>query len=748
MPIYTNTESEIEFHLTNSSISYIMTVLKNGQLGQLYFGKSIKNRDSFQHLLVNRSCVLCPAVFGSDMDFSLETIKQEYPVMGTGDYREEALKIKSEDGSTTNVPVYKKHEIYKGKKKLKDLPSTWAENDDEITTLVITLEDKVQEYEVELSYHLFEEKNVISRSAKITNKGSKTLKIEKALSLSIDFPTDDFDMLTFNGAWSRERRVSSNHLHPGIQKIESLRGASSANHNPSFILKDPSTTELSGSAYGISLIYSGNFEALVQVDHYSTSRAQIGINSNSFEWVLKEGNSFQTPEAIIAFSDQGLNGLSHELHSVITDNIMTSKYRKQPRPLLINNWEATYFDFNEEKLLTLAENAKNIGIELFVLDDGWFGKRNDDTTSLGDWFTNESKLPLGIGHLADEIKKRDLKFGLWFEPEMVNEDSDLFRAHPDWVISTENRSRSFGRNQFVLDYSNVEVVDYIFDKMKKIIDETKLDYIKWDMNRNITEPYGKSLDSEQQGEFFHRYILGVYNLYERLTSSYPDVLFESCASGGARFDLGMMYYAPQAWTSDDTDAVERIKIQYGTSMIYPLCSMGSHVSAAPNHQVGRSTSLKMRGDVAFFGTFGYELDLTKHSEEELSAMKEQIDFFKKHRQLFQYGTFYRLESPFENDGNAAWMVVSEDKKEAVFAYYKVLAMPNAPLKRIKLEGLDDDMEYTINDNSYMGDELKNVGFNLEPGYSGSGAGEYYQGKHNPGKDYGDFTSQLHYVKSK
>ncbi len=748
MAIYSNTQDGIEFHLTNNSISYIMTILKNGQLGQLYFGKAIINRESFQHLLVGRSCVLAPAVFGDDMDFSLETVNLEYPVMGGGDYREEAIRIRSENGSSTNVPVYKRHEIYKGKRKLKNLPSTWAENDDQVTTLVVTLEDNVQGYEIELFYHLFESKDVIARSARITNTGKQKLKIEKALSLSIDFPTDNFEMITLDGAWSRERHVSTHPLHQGIQKIESMRGASSANHNPSFILKDSFTTEDLGNAYGFALIYSGNHEASVQVDHYNTSRAQIGINSNRFEWILNEGKSFQTPEAILAFSDKGLSGLSDKFHKMITSNIMTSQYRDKPRPLLLNNWEATYFNFDEEKLLSLAKKAKKIGVELFVLDDGWFGKRNDDTTSLGDWYTNTTKLPLGIGHLADEIHKLDLKFGLWFEPEMTNEDSDLFKNHPDWAIETPNRKRSFGRNQFVLDYSNPAVVDYIFDKMSSVIKETKLDYIKWDMNRNITEPFGSTLDGESQGEFFHRYILGVYNLYERLTSQNPNVLFESCAAGGARFDLGIMYYAPQAWASDDTDAIERLKIQYGTSMIYPLCSMGSHVSATPNHQVGRTTSLKMRGDVAFFGTFGYELDLTQYGEEDLLKMANQITFFKQHRELFQYGTFHRLVSPFEKDGDAAWMVVSNDKSEAIFAYYKVLAVPNPPLKRIKLRGLSDEREYTINGKSFRGDELKNVGFILEPGFSGSSAGELYKGKHNPGKDYGDFTSQLYYVKTK
>ena len=745
MPIFVNTKDEIEFHLTNSSVSYIINVLKNGQLGHLYFGKSIKNRDSFSHLHTHRSCVLSPAVYSDDMDFSLETSPQEYPLNGGTDFREEALRIKSIDGSSTSVLEYKSYKIYEGKHLLPGLPSTWGE--DNISTLEITLFDKVQEFEVVLSYHLFEKWDTIARSAKITNVGKNDLKIEKALSLSLDFPSSDYDLITLNGAWSRERHINSSPLHPGIQMIESLRGASSANHNPSIILKDPLTNEYSGNAYGISLIYSGNFEALVQVDTYNVARAQIGINTKTFEWNLSSGESFQTPEAIISFSDKGLSGLSQNFHKMVTNNIMRSKYRLSERPVLINNWEATYFDFDEEKLVNLATKAKGIGCELFVLDDGWFGKRNDDTTSLGDWFTNEEKLPNGIASTAKAIKETGLKFGLWFEPEMCNEDSDLYREHKDWVIESPNRKKSFGRNQYLLDFSNKEVVDYIFNKMDKIISDTKLDYIKWDMNRNISEPFGSRLKANQQGEFFHRYILGVYDLYERLTNKYPSILFESCASGGGRFDLGLMYYAPQAWASDDTDAIERLKIQYGTSLFYPLCSMGSHVSAIPNHQVGRRTSLKMRGDVALFGTFGYELDLNKFSEEELNEMREQINFFKEYRALLQYGSFHRLISPFEKNNNyASWMVVSEDKKEAIFASYKILATPNPPLRKIKLKGLDNDTEYLINNRSYMGDELQNVGFTLEPEYSGACALD--DETKNPGKDFGDFTSQLYIIKAK
>ncbi|MGD1822140.1 MAG: alpha-galactosidase [Pleomorphochaeta sp.] len=748
MSIFINNTKNLEFHLTNGNISYIISVLKNKHIGNLYFGKAIKHRDDFSHLMVHRSCVLAPAIYEDDMDFSLETSRLEYPVFGKGDYRSEAFRISDSLNRITNNPIFQSYKIYKGKEEIKGLPSTYTTDENEITTLELLLEDKVQNYQIILKYHLFEKLNSISRSTTFINKSNDVLSLNKALSFNIDFDNNDFNLITLDGVWARERHVNERSLLPGTVKIESLRGASSANHNPSLILKDKNCDDENvNEAYGFSLIYSGNFEANVQLDNYKNTRVQMGINSSTFNWILDKDEIFNTPEVLICYSDKGINSLSNTFHKTITKHVMKSKYHDKVRPILLNNWEGTYFDFDEEKLINLATKAKEVGVELFVLDDGWFGKRDDDTTSLGDWYTNLKKLPNGIENLAKSIKDLGLKFGLWFEPEMVNIESELYKTHPTWIINTPNRFSCYGRNQFVLDYSNPEIVDYIYEKMAAIISKTNLDYIKWDMNRNITEPYSAILSPKKQGEFFHRYILGVYKLYEKLTTTFPNVLFESCASGGGRFDLGMMYYAPQAWCSDDTDATERLKIQYGTSLVYPINSMGSHVSAIPNHQVGRNTSLKFRGDVAYFGTFGYELDITKSNEKEINEMKNQIKFYKKYRELIQYGDFIRLESPFKNS-TCSWMVISKDKKTAILAYYKILATPNPPLNKIKLKGLDDDIAYEINGTVYYGDELMNIGFNLEIPFNGTMRSEYYKGKITPGTDFGDFTSQIYVLKAK
>jgi len=747
MSIFVNKQSNLEFHLTNDKISYIITVLKNNQIGNLYFGKAIKHRENFEHLMINRCCVLAPYIFENDMDFSLETTRCEYPVYGKGDYRKEAFMIQDKNGSCTNYPTFVSYKIYEGKEEYPNLPSTYCENKEEITTLEILLEDKIQEYQIILKYHLFEKYCSLSRSAKFINISKDKLELKKVLSFNIDFDNDNYNLLTLDGAWARERHIHERELLPGTIQIESKRGASSANHNPSIILKNKNAIdENTNDAYGFSLIYSGNFEANIQVDTYNTTRVQMGINSSTFNWVLNAKDSFQTPEALICFSENGINGLSNTFHSTIGNHIVKSRYKNQVRPILLNNWEATYFNFNEEKLVQLASKAKDIGIELFVLDDGWFGQRNDDTTSLGDWHTDIKKLPNGIGSLAKKIKDLGLKFGLWFEPEMINLKSTLYKEHPEWIINTPNRDSCIGRNQQVLDFTNDLIIDYLYDKMYKIIKETDLDYIKWDMNRNITEPFSKTLSKDQQGEFFHRYILGVYKLYEKLTKTFPNILFESCASGGGRFDLGMMYYAPQAWCSDDTDAIERLKIQYGTSLLFPLSTIGSHVSAIPNHQVGRKTSLKFRSNVAYFGTFGYELDITSLPQQEIEEMKKNIQFFKEYRELIQFGDFIRLESPFKGN-TCAWMVISKDKKSAIFAYYKIFATPNPSLNKIKLKGLNDNLLYQINNKDFYGDELMNVGFNLEIPFNGTSRSEYYKGKITTGTDYGDFTSQLFIIKA-
>ena len=530
------------------------------------------------------------------------------------------------------------------------------------------------------------------------------------MSLNLDLPDKDYVWMQLSGAWSRERYVKNRILEQGITAIDSMRGNSSHEHNPFMVLKRPNAGETSGEVIGFSLIYSGNFRMQAEVDTHDVTRITVGINPDRFDWKLEPGEEFQTPEAVMVYSDQGLNKMSQTFHRLYAKRLVRGYWRDRPRPILNNNWEATYFNFTEDRLVQIASKAKECGVELFVLDDGWFGQRNDDHAGLGDWVANPERLPNGIKGLSERIEAMGIKFGLWFEPEMTNKDSDLYRAHPDWILHTPGRNASHGRYQYVLDFSRKEVVEYIYEMMAKILSEAKVSYIKWDMNRSITECYSVALPADRQGEVFHRYILGVYDLYERLTSEFPEVLFESCSSGGGRFDPGMLYYAPQGWTSDDSDAIERLKIQYGTSLCYPISSMGSHVSVIPNHQVFRKTPLHTRANVAYFGTFGYELDLNSLKEEEIAEVKEQIIFMKKYRKLFQFGDFYRLKSPFEGN-ETIWMVVSEDKKTAIVGYYRTLNGVNQAYSRIKLQGLDPDMLYEniLNKTENYGDELMNFG---------------------------------------
>ena len=709
MPILFNQKTK-EFHLYNSEISYILNIMKNNQLGQLYFGKKIKHRDSFEHLfeIVNRS--LTAYVFPDDNKFSLEELKQEYPSYGTTDFRYPAFEIHQENGSKITNFEYVSHEIFRGKKKLESLPATYVEEDNEATTLEITLRDSLINTEVALSYTIYENLPVITRHSRFINCGDSNLRLTKAMSLNLDLPDYDYEMIQLSGAWSRERHIKTRKLEQGIQSIYSLRGASSPNHNPFIALKRPNADEHNGDVYGFSLVYSGNFLAQVEVDTHSQTRVSLGINPHGFEWHLNANEEFQTPEAVMVYSSEGLNKMSQIYHTLYRTRLARGYWRDRVRPILINNWEATKFSFNEEKILDIAKSAADVGIELFVLDDGWFGERNDDYRGLGDWYPNTNKLPSGISGLSKKVNDLGLSFGLWIEPEMVNKDSELYRNHPDWIISTPNRSDSHGRNQYVLDFSRHEVVDYIHEMISKVLRESNISYIKWDMNRSITECYSKAFPKEQQGEVMHRYILGVYDLYERLINEFPKILFESCSSGGGRFDPGMLYYAPQAWASDDSDAIERLKIQYGTSMVYPISSIGAHVSEIVNQQVFRNTPIETRANVAYFGAFGYELDLNELTELEKQKVKEQVEFIKQYRELIHKGKFYRLQSPFENN-ITAWMVVSYDKKEAIVGWYKVLNDVNESFKRIKLKGLNENLNYYIEQKGeyHYGDELMNLG---------------------------------------
>lgn len=729
------------FHLYNEEISYIMMVLKNGHMGQLYFGKRIHDKEDFSYLCENYCRAMGSYIFEGEKSLSLEHTKLEYGVYGNTDYRQPAVEVLQNNGSRISDFKYQSFSIVPGKPKLSGLPATYTEDDGEAETLFITLKDSVTGLLLKLSYTIFAKGGVIARNAHLKNEGEESLHLTTAMSLCMDLPDYDYEWIQFSGAWSRERHEKVRKLEQGIQSVGSRRGHSSHEHNPFVILKRPAADEFQGEAMGFSLVYSGNFLAQAEVDTHGSTRMLMGIHPDGFDWKLEKGESFQTPEAVMVYTDKGLNHLSQTYHKLYQRRLARGYWRDKARPILINNWEATYFDFTEERIVEIAKKAKECGVELFVLDDGWFGQRSSDKAGLGEWVANRDRLPEGIEGLAERISSLGMKFGLWFEPEMVNKDSDLYRAHPDWILQTPERTNSHGRFQHVLDFSRKEVVDAIYEMMSKILGNAKISYVKWDMNRSITECFSAALPADRQGEVFHRYILGVYDLYERLTSRFPEILFESCASGGARFDPGILYYAPQGWTSDDTDAVERLKIQYGTSYCYPVSSMGSHVSVSPNHQLNRETPLYTRANVAYFGTFGYELDLNKLTEEEQKEVKEQIAFMKEYRDLFQFGTFYRLSSPFEKN-ITAWMSVSEDKKTAIVGWYRVLNPVNDSYTRLKLCGLLEDVEYTIEGQkgTFFGDELMNLGILTSDATSGEAQEGQFKGC--------DFDSRLYILKAK
>ena len=627
MPIHYH-ENTRTFHLFNASVSYIFTILENGTPGSLYYGARLTDKDDYSELLEMKRRANAPCTYEGNLLFSLEHLKQEYPLYGHGDLRYPACSMRRGNGSHIFEFRYISHVIYSGKHGINGLPAIWCSTTDEMESLEVELEDANSGTRLTLYYTICSDLPVIARHTRITQVGASAVTIERVMSCNVDLIDDAWEMVQLNGAWSRERHVTTMPLRPGIQSVYSMRGHSSAQFNPFLALKRKECTETQGECMGFTLLYSGSFLAGVEVDNYHVSRVQIGIHPDCFEWTLQQGESFETPEAVYVYSEDGLNGMSQAFHTLFNRHLVRGKYRMKERPILINNWEATYFDFDEEKIVRIAETAAQAGIELFVLDDGWFGNRNDDHRGLGDWYVNLQKLPHGISGLSQRIHSLGMQFGLWIEPEMVNRDSNLYRTHPEWVMVDPDYVPCHGRNQYVLDFSRKEVVDYIFRCLDQVLDGADVNYIKWDMNRTMSEVYSRSHSSLQQGRVMHEYILGVYDLYERLIQKYPEILFESCASGGGRFDAGMLYYAPQAWTSDNSDAVERLKIQYGTSYVYPPSCMGAHVSAVPNHQVFRNTPLNTRANTAFYGAFGYELDLSKLTEDELEQVRQQVTFKK------------------------------------------------------------------------------------------------------------------------
>lgn len=703
------------FHLETENSSYVFRVLENQQLQHLYYGKRIHVKENCGNLASYQTRGFEVSYTADEERIQLSMIPNEYAAYGKGDFRHPAYQVQDATGSRITELKYQGYTLSTGKKRLEILPSTFDDDGDRSEVLTITLKDDIIGLVVKLNYTVFPGQNVIVRNVEFINEGQSDLKLLKAMSLHLDLPDDQFDFIHFSGAWLRERQLYRTALRPGLQSIDSLRYSSSPQNNPFFMLSRKHTTEESGEVYGFNLVYSGNFQNSIEVDHFGTTRVLIGVNPVEFEYLLEPQMSFVIPEAIMSYSAQGMNALSQQLAIFYREHLVNPRFAKRPRPIVLNSWETMYFNLTTDKVLELAKCGQQLGVELFVLDDGWFGHREGDNSSLGDWTTDYRRLPKGISYIADEIHKMGMQFGLWFEPEMISIDSELYRTHPEWMICTPHRKPSVGRHQYVLDFTNQEVIDYLFDAISSIIQETKLEYIKWDYNRNITDAYTTTLLATKQMEFGHRYILGVYQLLERLTKAYPEVLFESCSSGGGRFDLGMMYYAPQAWTSDDTDPIERLKIQHGTSYGYSLSMMSAHVSASPNEQSGRRTSLDTRAAVAYFGVFGYELDVTVLEVAEAEKVKEQIHFYKKYRDVFQYGNFYRIRSPFEDDV-VDWQVVSSDKSTAILLHTSLISHLNPGYSVVKFCGLDEDKRYMIAgmDEEFFGDELMNAGVKIVP----------------------------------
>ncbi|PKL01523.1 MAG: alpha-galactosidase [Tenericutes bacterium HGW-Tenericutes-1] len=692
-------EKTKQFHLSGNHFSYIMRVLPTGHFSHVYYGPHINSVEDSSILTSKHNIEVGSQVIydQNDRTFNLNLAQLELSTYGKGDFRDPMFHFRLPDGSRITDFHYVGHEILNEKPSFEEMPETFGKEDD-CQSLMVTLYDEIAKIQIDLYYSVFDKIDILTRRAVITNKNDEKIMIEKALSVQVDFDEHAFDMMTLDGAWIRERHIHHRDLTYGIVKIDSKRGVSSSDHNPFVGLIRKNTNEEQGECYGFSLIYSGNFEASSEVNPHGMLRFMMGINSFDFYWNLGSNQSFVTPEAVLTYSNQGLSKLSQNFHELVNKHIVSPNWQGKERPILINNWEATYFDFNEKKLLKLAKKAKSLGIELFVLDDGWFGKRNNDQSSLGDWFVNTKKLPSGISGLAQKINKIGLDFGIWVEPEMVNPDSELYRLHPEWAITHPLRNASLGRNQLVLDLSREDVRSYLFKVLSDLFENANINYCKWDMNRSFSDIFSQNLSSENQGELSHRYVLGLYQLLSDLTKKFPHILFESCASGGNRFDLGMLYYMPQTWTSDNTDGIERIKIQYGTSMVYPPSTMGAHVSHSPNAQTLRNTPIETRFNTAAFGLLGYELDLTKLSIFELKCIKNQIAYYKEHRQLFQFGTLYRNQNPYESN-QCRWMMINDEQNEGLVGIYQFLSEPNGSTEKIKIKGLESQGIYQIKNRS-------------------------------------------------
>lgn len=695
------------FSIDTKNTTYQMKVDSYGFLLHLYYGAKVNGAMDYLLTYADRGFSGNPAEAGADRTYSLDVLPQEYPTWGTGDYRNAALLIQNADHSESCKLQYAGHTIKKGKYNLSGLPAVYAE-ENEAETLEIYMEDCVSNLKVTLLYGVVEQLDIITRSVIIENHGSENIIIEKAGSACLELLPGQYDLLSFCGRHTMERTVQRKRIGYGSSVFESRRGTSSHQYNPAFILADVNATEDCGNCYGIAFVYSGGFRFETEKDPYDQVRTVMSIQPEQFAYPLNPGERFVVPETIFSFSQNGFGALSHNYHNCINHHVIRRSFQKKMRPVLINSWEAAYFDFTGETMLELAKNAADVGIDLVVMDDGWFGKRDDDNSGLGDWEVNEEKLGCSLGTLIEKINELGVDFGIWIEPEMISEDSTLYRNHPDWVLQIPGRSPVRSRNQLVLDFSRKDVRDYIFASICKVLDQGNITYVKWDMNRSISDVYSHV---NVRGTVLHDYVVGVYDFLEQMIQRYPELLIEGCSGGGGRFDIGMLYYTPQIWCSDNTDAIDRTKIQYGTSFFYPASAVGSHVSAVPNHQTGRITSLKTRAVVAMAGTFGYELNLQILSAEEKEEIKEQVAVFKKQNELIQQGTYYRLTNPME-DAMAAWLFVSENKKHALFNVVVLDKQANAGVTFIKLKGLLEGSTYisSVDNREYAADGLMEAGF--------------------------------------
>lgn len=702
------------FELDTRNTSYRIGIAdEEGFVGHIYYGQKIRPQKCDQFLRTWEAPFV-PSKNNRERCSFMDTFPTEYSGNGIGDYRESCIAVKTENGSRTVDLKFVDYDIVNGKPGISGLPASFA-GEEEVQTIVVHMMDGGCGIDVDLIYSVFEDEDVITRSVSVKNAGDRDIRLTKVYSACIDMDDEDFEMLTLHGSWARERQIERRPIAYGKQSVSSLRGESSHQDHPFMAWMTKGTDQTTGDVYGMHFVYSGNFIAQIEKSQFDSIRAVMGIHSEGFEWWLTPGETFTAPEVVLTYSHDGLGQMTRNLHDFYRCHMIRSRYLHKKRPVLINNWEATYFDFDTDKLLAIAKSAAEHGIEMLVMDDGWFGHRNDDATSLGDWFVNENKIKGGLKHLVDEVNKLGLKFGIWMEPEMISPDSELYRKHPDWAFAVPERAATLSRNQYVLDLSRKEVRDYVYECVHNVISSANIEYVKWDMNRQLTDIGSVEFNGDRQGELAHRYVLGVYELQERLVNDFPDILLENCSGGGARFDPGMLYYSPQIWCSDDTDAIERLSIQEGTELIYPLSTMGAHVSDCPNHTVGRSTPFMTRAHVALAGTFGYEFDITKISEEERAMIPEQVSMYHKYNDLVREGDYYRVASYRENGLYDCWMVVAKDKSEALVTYVQVLGRPNMHSRKIKLLGLYAAADYRLDgtDEVYGGDLLMNAGMLVE-----------------------------------